>query len=214
MESPNLLSKTTSKAAGSSSYDSSILEKIESGFVTNQFLEESHRHGEEIESGFVTYKYFEGRHRRGFSHNYNHFKKTAQGYAYSECLREFKDSHTFIGFIDVDEFISIQDPEATSINDVLSEYEDAGAVGFHWRIVGPSDHVKRPNASVVTSYTYCLPRTHNLNRQFKTFVNTKFNPMMISAHRPRFNYRSKPAFTNERGNVIKPLMSNEPSWKK
>ena len=32
-----------------------------------------------------------------------------QGYAYQECLEKYSSSHTFIGFIDLDEFIVIND---------------------------------------------------------------------------------------------------------
>eukprot|EP00798_Chlamydomonas_sp_ICE-L_P025050 gene25050-10699_t len=169
--------------------------------------------------------------------------KKAQGYAYTRCIEEFGDDHTFIGFIDVDEFLTIEDEKATSINnglkefkdyggfsvhlriigpsghqefnrlqldpgksptpctlhpssphcrpqapttscrssktmgatsinDVLKEFEDYGGVSFHWRIIGPSGHQNSPTTPVVDSYTDCLPRGFHFHRQIKSFINT------------------------------------------
>ena len=34
-----------------------------------------------------------------------------QGYAYSRCMEQHSDEHTFIGFLDIDEFLVIKDSQ-------------------------------------------------------------------------------------------------------
>ncbi|KAG1675990.1 hypothetical protein FOA52_014234 [Chlamydomonas sp. UWO 241] len=146
-----------------------------------------------IDGGRVTYDRFEGHHKRfatGFSSSLARFAKTAQGHAYAACLSKYGGAHTFVGFIDIDEFLALHDPKARAINDVLREYEPFGGVAFHWRVLGSSGHRVRPDAPVAQTYTACLPPGHELNRQVKSFVNTAANPVMVSPHRATFGVKS------------------------
>ncbi|GAX84157.1 hypothetical protein CEUSTIGMA_g11580.t1 [Chlamydomonas eustigma] len=137
---------------------------------------------------------FKGHHKRfkeGFSSKMERFMKTAQGYAYWHCLQHYSSQHSFIGFIDVDEFLVINDAQALNINSILRDYEPYGGVSFHWRTVGSSGHDRRPNNSVVDSYTACFPEHHEVHRQIKSFVNTRFQPVMHSPHRALFRRKRR-----------------------
>ncbi|GAX84159.1 hypothetical protein CEUSTIGMA_g11582.t1 [Chlamydomonas eustigma] len=118
------------------------------------------------------------------------FIMTAQGYAYWQCLHNYGRSHTFMGFLDIDEFIAVTDTEASGINDILCEYERYGGLSIYWRVLGSSGHDARPNSSVLDSYTSCLPHMRRKNRQVKSFVNTKFMPIMHSPHEAVFLWRN------------------------
>ncbi|GAX84158.1 hypothetical protein CEUSTIGMA_g11581.t1 [Chlamydomonas eustigma] len=147
-----------------------------------------------ISSGQVFVHRFEGRHTRfrefPTKPSLQRFLSTAQGYAYWSCLNTHGGSHSFIGFLDVDEFVVINDRKVNSLNGILRDYEQYGAVAFHWRILGSSGLEKRPldsaASSVVDTYTACISVMSRMNKQIKSFVNTKFNPIMISPHQAVF----------------------------
>lgn len=46
-----------------------------------------------------------------------------QGQAYKHCMEQWGSRHTFIGFIDLDEFLVLYDPGLSSVNDLLRDYE-------------------------------------------------------------------------------------------
>lgn len=145
--------------------------------------------GDHIASGFVQYNYFEGHHKKfksGFASSLERFSRTAQGYAYKQCIKHHKANHTFLGFIDFDEFLVFMDPNVTSAEQLLRPYEAYGGVSFHWILAGPNNHTSRPAAGVVDSYTSCLRKDIINHRQFKTFVNTRHSPRMSSPHRAIF----------------------------
>ncbi len=62
------------------------------------------------------------------------------------------------------------------MDSILRDYEAFGGVSFHWRVMGSSGHEARPAGPVVDAYTSCLPKKAEVNRQFKSFVNTRFEP--------------------------------------
>ncbi len=53
----------------------------------------------------------------------------------------------------------------THVDELLRDYEAYPGVSFYWVLLGSSGHVKRPNATVVSSYTKCTPDNHNFNTQ-------------------------------------------------
>ncbi|KAJ9518800.1 hypothetical protein QJQ45_026089, partial [Haematococcus lacustris] len=130
-----------------------------------------------IASGYVQYIPFTGSHVRythGFSSDLQRFQTTIQGQVYKDCLAQFSGRHTFMGFIDVDEFVAFHEPGLTDINSLLRRYEAYGGLSLYWVLLGSSGHLQPPAAGVVASYRQCLPRRHKANTQFKTFVNTAF----------------------------------------
>ena len=165
-----------------------------------------------IDSGYVVYHHFTGHHKRfvsGFSSTLERFRQTAQGYAYGRCVRSHSKQHTFMGFIDLDEFLVVRNLSLTGVNQFLQRYEDYGGVSVHWRVVGSSGVRERPSAPVVQSYTQCMPMAFHLHKQFKTFVNTGFGPVMQNPHRPFFSVDRPNAFlVDERFQRIKKGLTN------
>ena len=91
---------------------------------------------------------------------------TPQYYAYQTCLQYHRLEHTFIGFIDSDEFIVVKN-KAHKIPDVLRRYEQFGGLVLHWKVFGNSGHVKRPPRGIIRNYKKC-----NRSYQIKTIANT------------------------------------------
>lgn len=58
-------------------------------------------------------------------------------------------------------------PQVTHVDELLRDYEAHPGVSFYWVLLGSSGHVKRPNATVVSSYTKCTPDNHNFNTQVR-----------------------------------------------
>ncbi|KAG2495430.1 hypothetical protein HYH03_006377 [Edaphochlamys debaryana] len=144
---------------------------------------------EHMDSGFVEYINFSGAHRKfksGYTSDLDRFMATIQGQAYKDCVERFGSRHTFLGFIDFDEFLVIYDQNVTSVNDLLKDYEAFPGVSFYWVLLGSSGHVAR-QSPVVDAFTKCTPHSHKFNTQFKTFANTRFRPTMYSPHRAIFN---------------------------
>jgi hypothetical protein len=72
-------------------------------------------------------------------------KRKAQFRVYDICLREHLHKHTWMGFIDLDEFLVLPPqkvygkPDVTvTIPDVLKPYEEYGGLGINLRIFGSS----------------------------------------------------------------------------
>ena len=131
-----------------------------------------------IQSELVQYHYLVG---KGF--------KYPQFEIYNRCLRLYKESHTFMGFIDADEFIVI--PDGRPIAQVLLPYAPYGGLVINWRQIGWSGHVKRPEGGILANYWRCFTEEDNNNRHVKTIVVTQRAASSRGAH--CFNY--KPGFT-------------------
>lgn len=56
------------------------------------------------------------------------------------CLHSHKHDHHFIGFIDSDEFIVLND-KSKLIPEILQNYENVGGVVLNWKIFGSSGHI-------------------------------------------------------------------------
>ncbi|GFR44512.1 hypothetical protein Agub_g5777 [Astrephomene gubernaculifera] len=152
-----------------------------------------------IASGFVSYRNFQPTvHRKfneseGFTSDLDRFMTTVQGQAYKDCVQQYGSHHTFLGFIDLDEFLVLYDNSVRHVDELLRQYESYPGLSVYWVLLGSSGHVSRPNGSVVESYTRCTPHGHKFNTQFKTFANTRFHPTMYSPHRAVFAAPPDPA---------------------
>mmetsp|Transcript_25777 Transcript_25777/g.56161 ORF Transcript_25777/g.56161 Transcript_25777/m.56161 type:complete len:401 (+) Transcript_25777:202-1404(+) len=164
--------------------------------------------GDLIEQGVVEVISIEGLHTRykpadGFADNLSKFMVTIQGQAYQDCLHRFSSRHTFMGFIDVDEFLVLHDEQLRSINELLERYEQYGGVSFYWMLFGSGGHRTMPPGWVIRSYLKCLPQHHKYNTQFKSFLNTAFRPTMYSPHRALFEVQGPNShLVDERGRPI------------
>ena len=52
--------------------------------------------------------------------------------AYRNCLGQYAKNFTWVGFIDIDEFITVLEPRCFS--DMLDDYRDYGGVSLNWQV--------------------------------------------------------------------------------
>eukprot|EP01024_Parvocaulis_polyphysoides_P033415 TRINITY_DN29743_c0_g1_i7.p2 TRINITY_DN29743_c0_g1~~TRINITY_DN29743_c0_g1_i7.p2 ORF type:complete len:275 (-),score=15.61 TRINITY_DN29743_c0_g1_i7:58-882(-) len=98
-------------------------------------------------------------------------KFNMQKHVYNICANDFAKKHTWLGFIDTDEFIVLRNDginQASNIEDFLQQYEEYGGLSMNWAVFGSSGFEKHQN-STLKSYTKCY-----LHRNFKIFVNVRF----------------------------------------
>eukprot|EP00884_Botryococcus_braunii_P006926 jgi/Botrbrau1/16234/Bobra.0066s0020.1 len=96
-----------------------------------------------------------------------------QIFIYDTCLRRYRLLHTFMGFIDTDEFIVLTDPSVPDLPTLLQEYENYGALAVNWQMFGSSGLQTRPHKGALQSYIKCLPEQHKENLHIKSIVNTR-----------------------------------------
>ena len=77
-------------------------------------------------------------------------------------------------------FLTLYIHQASSINDVLRDYEPYGGVFFHWRTIGSSGHDRRPQGSVVDSYSSCLPPEHKVRQRHMDSTRLYVPPCQVS----------------------------------
>ena len=147
-------------------------------------------------TGLVEYKYFVGHHSGARSLRNRTFKKTGQGYAYTECINSAKHRHRWLAFIDADEFLVVNDPVKQNINTFMKDYEAHAGLGVNWVTFGSSGHPTKPAGSTLTQYTRCFPKTHKNERHIKTIVNTAFI-LGIGTNPHYFNYANKSSAVSE-----------------
>ena len=105
--------------------------------------------------------------------------KYAQLKAYSDCYEKACNETEWLGFIDADEYINLQN--SNSIREFLHRYRKYPSVYFNWRIFGTSGHLKE-NYSELTTERYTQAWDH-LCSTGKTFINNAFKSFSIkSAH--------------------------------
>lgn len=94
--------------------------------------------------------------------------------AYNKCLREHGHKHTWLAFLDVDEFIMFRNGHPIqSLPAFLTPYESYSALAIHWILFGSSGHDTKPTRSVLRSYTKCMPLKHAQHLFVKSIVNTR-----------------------------------------
>lgn len=110
-----------------------------------------------------------------------------QAYMYDQCHSRFGTRHTWIGHLDVDEFLEIVDKPGTSMAEFLQGYEEYGAFGVQW-ITHNSNGIIKPALSVRSAFTSCIydgPTADggvSDNRHIKSFVQTKYFSGTESPH--------------------------------
>ncbi|PSC73229.1 hypothetical protein C2E20_3340 [Micractinium conductrix] len=90
---------------------------------------------------------------------------------FSACLNHFGKRHKWMGFIDTDEFVLLQQG-VPSVPALLERYADYGGLVLHWRVYGTGPHILRPDGGVLASYTVCCAKhaRERYHRQIKSFV--------------------------------------------
>ena len=119
-----------------------------------------------IQSGLVDYHFIE-------RDNHTTIERP-QLWVYNECIKQYRDRHQFIAFIDVDEFLFLRDPSFASMPALLREYEEYGGLAVNWVLFGSAGHIHRPEGGTLANYWKCVPLSHPENLHVKTIANMKF----------------------------------------
>jgi len=116
-------------------------------------------------------------------------KEAQQLSAYFHCLKEYGRLSTWIGFIDIDEFIV---PLIKSdIRDFLDEYIEYPAIGIHWMMFSSSGHICYPNKNVIEAYDEKIC----LDCHIKSIIQPSFTEYPLSPH--HFKYKDGMICVNE-----------------
>jgi len=132
--------------------------------------------------------------------SFQHYDATAQHpgmqfHIYDECARLYGTQHTWMAFLDGDEFLEVLDPNESLLS-ILHELEQdarVGALGMNWRLHSSAGLLTRPE-SVRKAFTQCvadpeepvlaldaLPRFKD-NRLIKSVVRTAVYKSSTTAH--------------------------------
>ena len=114
---------------------------------------------------------------------------------YDRCLTDYGSKHVFMGFIDVDEFLFLRDPNVQSIPELLHDYEAYGGLGVNWVLFGTSGHSSRPSGNTMANYWRCAPAEHKHNLHIKTIANTQYANWAEGPH--KFLYRDNKQAVDE-----------------
>ncbi|KAL4428112.1 hypothetical protein ABPG75_002201 [Micractinium tetrahymenae] len=122
---------------------------------------------------------------------------------YEYCLETYKETHRWMAFFDVDEFIMLE-PGISSIPQLLKRFEEHPGVVLHRQMFGPNGwsglgHINRPALGLLRSYTCCCPRTYFQHGRVKSIV----QPLLTL--RPRSNVHR---FQFRKGHAVNTLGQN------
>jgi glycosyltransferase involved in cell wall biosynthesis len=100
---------------------------------------------------------------------------------FNHCLQHYGESHRWIAFVDIDEFLfpSVGD----SLLTLLSEYESFGGLAVHWVVFSTSGHILRPTGPVVLEYTRSQGEG---NRHVKLVVRPECVEQFTGTHTAKF----------------------------
>lgn len=114
-----------------------------------------------------------------------------QYFIYNKCIADYGTNHSWLAFIDGDEFIEMTSTK--SLRDLLSEFDDdpkIGALGVNWKMHSSSGLTYRP-ASARKAFVKCIwdelhPEDETLdsdNKHIKSIVKTSLYDRPINPHK-------------------------------
>jgi hypothetical protein len=109
---------------------------------------------------------------------------------YDRCLARWGARHTFMAFIDTDEFIVLRDG-TPDIPTLLKDYMAHGGVVINWEVFGSGNLQLHPKGNAMMSYSRCSPRNHSENRHVKSVVRPACT-LESSTDPHHFFYRDSP----------------------
>lgn len=134
-------------------------------------------------------------------------RQGSQVRCYSSFLADHSKNFLWVGFIDTDEFIVLN--EACNIGEFLQGYEEFGGVGINWKCFGSSGHLKT-QPSIISSYIHA-PKTNLANIHIKSIVNTARVTGVVTPH--SFKYIDKFFCVNELKMQIYGPFNDPPTYK-
>jgi len=101
---------------------------------------------------------------------------------YEYVLAEQADNYDWIGFLDADEYVHLDNH--SKIGELLDERADADAVAFNWCNFGSSAHLAPPKLPSPLAYSHHSPNTAFENHHIKSFVRPKVTEKrFVDVHR-------------------------------
>ena len=117
---------------------------------------------------------------------------------YNYCYRKNKDVYDWIGFLDFDEFLFIENKETIKSYLYHERFNKCQSIFFNWILFNDNNLIKYDNRSLINRFT---SPTLKYN-QGKSFVRGKINNLIIpTTHIPGININS---FCNSKGELIYP----------
>eukprot|EP00892_Ulva_mutabilis_P011734 jgi/Ulvmu1/8933/UM005_0024.1 len=108
----------------------------------------------------------------------------AQLKTYAWCVEEHRHRFNWMAFLDMDEFLVVQN--GTKIKDFMDAYKHEAGLSVHWVWVGPNGRTARPaSGGVLPYYTLCAA---SADKHVKTIANT-FYLSGLDVHPHNFRFR-------------------------
>jgi hypothetical protein len=107
--------------------------------------------------------------------------------AEQDCILRSVGRFEWVGFIDADEFVVIED--GRSIGQFLSEHRTAVGVALHWYVFGSNGHQKRPAGPVIAEYAR---RAAGPNRHVKCFLRPECVAKYRNSHSWYYRWMRRP----------------------
>ncbi|GGA21527.1 tetratricopeptide repeat protein [Okeania sp. KiyG1] len=94
--------------------------------------------------------------------------KNHQVAAYTDAIGRLKGKCEWIGFIDADEFIVLN--QHNDIHSFLDDYQDVDGIAINWKLFGSSGHASVTDGLVIERFTKCTKSDAVGNDYFKTIA--------------------------------------------
>ncbi len=141
-----------------------------------------------IEDGLVDYIWYPG--------------KRMQVRAYSDAINRVKQIARYVAFMDIDEFLCVND-ESKTVKEVIDEFFrgnlQAGGIAIGWWMFGSNYHKVKPEGLVIENYLRRADKSFMLN--VKTIGNPRLMVDCYSPHYPVYLYLACNA--NEKGKKVR-----------
>lgn len=121
--------------------------------------------------------------------------------AYTDAINKYGYLCKFMGFIDLDEFILVNQPDIKTtdfIKKLMKEHPYASGIAISWLNFGSNYHKTKPKGLVIENYLRRAPKSFMLN--VKTIVNPRLVVDFSSPHYPNYKYGGYSI--NEKGNKV------------
>lgn len=109
--------------------------------------------------------------------------------AYNDAIKRYAYKTKYMAFIDLDEFIVLEDENSTlkdTIDSIMSKDKRAGGIAVNWCVYGSSDYKKRPNGAVIENFLYRGTPDKRGNDCIKTIANPRIIKKYRHPHYPTY----------------------------
>ncbi len=100
--------------------------------------------------------------------------------AYAHAAREFAVEFAWLGYLDTDEFLVLDD--GVSLKPRLEALPDAAAVAVPWAMFGSSGHRESPAGLVIENYQHRGPADFDPNRHVKSIIRPELMKTSLNGH--------------------------------